>query len=172
LDGDKKIKGFGSKEIFYYIYAVLYSNTYRTKYAEFLKIDFPRIPFTKNFKLFIQLGKFGKQLADLHLLKSKDLDKTISKFSKEGNNKVEKLKYDNEKVWINKEQYFSGINKEVWEYQIGGYQICDKWLKDRKERALSLEEVQTYGKIVTALSKTIELQKEIDKLYDMIEEKP
>ena len=171
LDGDKKIKGFGSKEIFYYIYAVLYSNTYRTKYAEFLKIDFPRIPFTKNYKLFIQLGKLGKQLADLHLLKSKDLDKIISKFSKEGNNKVEKLKYDNEKVWINKEQYFSGINKEVWEYQIGGYQICDKWLKDRKERALSLEEVQTYGKIVTALSKTIELQKEIDKLYDMIEEK-
>ena len=171
LDGDKKIKGFGSKEIFYYIYAVLYSNTYRTKYAEFLKIDFPRIPFTKNYKLFIQLGKLGKQLADLHLLKSKDLDKTISKFFKEGNNKVEKLKYDNGKVWINKEQYFSGINKEVWEYQIGGYQICDKWLKDRKERALSLEEVQTYGKIVTALSKTIELQKEIDKLYDMIEEK-
>ena len=68
------------EEIFYYIYSVLYSNTYRTKYAEFLKIDFPRVPFTKDYKLFIQLGKLGKQLADLHLLKSKDLDKTISKF--------------------------------------------------------------------------------------------
>src|SRR5690606_22364668 len=94
------------EEIFYYIYAVLYSNTYRKKYEEFLKIDFPRIPFTKEYKFFIQLGKLGKQLADLHLLKSKDLDKTISKFQGEGNNIVEKPKYENEKVWINKEQYF------------------------------------------------------------------
>ncbi|OGU39198.1 MAG: DNA methyltransferase [Ignavibacteria bacterium GWA2_36_19] len=172
FDGDKEIKGFGSKDIFYYIYAILYSTTYRTKYAQFLKIDFPRIPFTKNYKLFIQLGKLGKQLADLHLLKSKDLDITISKFPKSGTNKVEKPKYEDEKVWISKGQFFDGIKEEVWKYQIGGYQVCEKWLKDRKERTLSLEEVQTYCKIVTALSKTIELQKEIDKIYDMVEEKP
>lgn len=124
-------KGVTPEEIFYYIYAVLYSNRYRTKYVAFLKIDFPRIPFTKNYKLFIQLGKLGKQLADLHLLKSKDLDKTISKFPIDGSNKVEKPKYEDTKVWINKEQFFDGIKEEVWKYQIGGYQVCEKWLKDR-----------------------------------------
>ncbi len=153
------------EEIFYYIYAVLYSNIYRTKYAEFLKIDFPRVPFTKDYKLFIQLGKLGKQLADLHLLKSKELDKTISKFPIDGNNKVEKPKYENDKVWINKEQYFDGIKEEVWQYQIGGYQVCEKWLKDRKGRTLTLDEIKTYCKIVTALSKTIEIQNEIDKYF-------
>ncbi len=157
------------EEIFYYIYAVPYSNTYRTKYAEFLKIDFPRIPFTKDYKLFIQLGKLGKNLAELHLLKSKDLDKTISKFPQSGTNKVEKLKYEDDKVWINKEQYFSKVKEEVWKYQIGGYQVCDKWLKDRKERTLTLEEIQTYCKIVTALSKTIKLQVEIDKYFESVE---
>jgi len=157
------------EEIFYYIYAVLYSNIYRTKYAEFLKIDFPRVPFTKDYKLFIQLGKLGKQLADLHLLKSDELEKTISKFPIEGNNKVEKPRIDNGKVWINKEQYFDGVKEEVWQYQIGGYQVCDKWLKDRKDRTLNLDEIQTYCKIVTALSKTIELQKETDRYYQKVE---
>jgi predicted helicase len=169
LDFDKKIKGFGSKEIFYFIYAVLYSNIYRTKYAEFLKIDFPRVPFTKDYKLFIQLGKLGKQLADLHLLKSKELDKTISKFPIQGSNKVEKLKYENDKIWINKEQYFDGVIEEVLQYQIGGYQVCEKWLKDRKERTLTLDEIKTYSKIVTALSKTIDLQNEIDKYFEEVE---
>jgi len=162
------------EEIFYYIYAVLYSNIYRTKYAEFLKIDFPRVPFTKDYKLFIQLGKLGKQLADLHLLKSDELEKTISKFPIEGNNKVEKPRFDsaqrdNGKVWINKEQYFDGVKEEVWQYQIGGYQVCDKWLKDRKDRTLTLDEIKTYCKIVTALSKTIDLQKEIDKYFEEVE---
>ena len=157
------------EEIFYYIYAVLYSNTYRTKYAEFLKIDFPRVPFTKDYKLFIQIGKLGKQLADLHLLKSKDLDKTISKFQGKGNNKVEKPKYETEKVWINKEQYFDGVKEEVWQYQIGGYQVCEKWLKDRKTRTLNLDEIKTYCKIITALSKTIVLQNEIDKYFEEVE---
>ena len=180
------------EEIFYYIYAVLYSNIYRTKYAEFLKIDFPRVPFTKDYKLFIQLGKLGKQLADLHLLKSNELEKTISKFPIEGNNKVEKpifrhselvsesdlpnnkqmlkqVQHDNGKVWINKEQYFDGVKEEVWQYQIGGYQVCEKWLKDKKNRTLSLDEIKTYCKIVTALSKTIDLQKETDRYYQKVE---
>ena len=163
-------KDISPEEIFYYIYAVLYSNIYRTKYAEFLRIDFPRVPFTKDYKLFIQLSKLGKYLADLHLLKSKDLDKTISKFPQSGDNRVEKPIFKDGKVWINTEQYFDGISEEVWEYQIGGYQVCEKWLKDRKGRTLTLDEIQTYCKIVTALSKTIELQKEIDKLYDRVEQ--
>ncbi len=162
------------EEIFYYIYAVLYSNTYRTKYTEFLKIDFPRVPFTKDFQLFIKLGKLGKQLADLHLLKSKDLEKTISKFPVDGTNKLEKLHFDstqrnNGKVWINKEQYFDGIREEVWQYHIGGYQVCEKWLKDRKDKTLTLDEIKTYCKIVTSLSKTIPLQNEIDKYFEEVE---
>ncbi|MHB9013943.1 MAG: type ISP restriction/modification enzyme [Ignavibacteriaceae bacterium] len=157
------------EEIFYYIYGVLYSNTYRKKYAEFLKIDFPRIPFTKDYLLFIQLGKLGKQLADIHLLKSKELDKTISKFPIGGSNKVEKPNYEGGKVWINKEQYFGDVKEEVWQYQIGGYQVCEKWLKDRKGRVLTLDEILTYCKIVTALSKTIELQNEIDKYFENVE---
>jgi predicted helicase len=157
------------EEIFYYIYAVLYSNTYRTKYAEFLKIDFPRIPFTKDYKLFIKLGKLGKQLADLHLLKSKDLDKPIAKFSVDGNNIVVKPVFEKGKVYINKEQYFKGIMEDVWNYEIGGYQVCEKWLKDRKKRPLTLDEITTYCKIVTALSKTIQIQKKIDENYEDVE---
>ncbi|WP_337873437.1 type ISP restriction/modification enzyme [Ignavibacterium sp.] len=158
------------EEIFYYIYAVLYSNTYRTKYAEFLKIDFPRIPFTSNYKLFIKLGKLGKELADLHLLKSDELNNPISKFSGRGDSKVtQRPKYEDEKVYINGSKYFNNVEEEVWKYQIGGYQVCDKWLKDRKGRELSLDEIQTYCKIVTALSKTIELQKKIDENYEGVE---
>lgn len=157
------------EEIFYYIYAILYSNTYRTKYAEFLKIDFPRVPFTKDYKLFTKLGKIGKKLADLHLLNIKHTITIISKYPIKGDHKVEKLKYEDEKVWINKEQYFSNVKPEVWEYQIGGYQVCEKWLKDRKERTLNVDDIQTYCQIVTALSKTIELQKEIDKNYEGVE---
>ena len=167
------------EQIFYYIYAVLYSNTYRTKYAEFLKIDFPRIPFTKDYKLFIKLGELGKELADLHLLKSSKLNKPITKFPVDGSSEVEKVNYESVGtsrdlslhgiVYINKEQYFEPVPEEVWNYHIGGYQVCHKWLKDRKGRKLTLEERETYCKIVTALHHTIELQKQIDELYDGVE---
>lgn len=167
------------EQIFYYIYAVLYSNTYRTKYAEFLKIDFPRIPFTKDYKLFIKLGELGKELADLHLLKSKKLNKPIAKFDVDGSNEVEKVTYEKVgtthelslkgRVFINKEQYFEPVTEEVWNYHIGGYQVCHKWLKDRKGRTLTLEEREAYCKIVTALYHTIEIQKQIDELYDGVE---
>jgi predicted helicase len=157
------------EEIFYYVYAILYCKTYRTKYAEFLKIDFPYVPFPKNYKLFIQFGKLGKQLADFHLLKSKEPVKTNLMFPVKGNNEIEKLKYEDGKVWINKTQYFNNVKKEVWQYQIGGYQVCEKWLKDRKGKTLKLEEIINYCKIITALSKTIEIQTEIDKYYLSVE---
>lgn len=162
-------RGSTPEQIFYYIYAILYSNTYRKKYAEFLQIDFPRIPFTKDYKLFIKLGKLGEYLAELHLLKSKDFEKQKRKLQGDGANKVEKLSYEKEKVWINTDQYFNNVKEEVWKYQVGGYQVCEKWLKDRKGRVLSNEEIQTYCKIITALSKTIEIQKEIDELYIGVE---
>jgi predicted helicase len=157
------------EEIFYYVYAILYSKTYRTKYAEFLKIDFPYIPFPKNYKLFNTLAKLGSQLAGFHLLRAKELEKTKPMFSGKGNNEVEKLTYEDEKVWINKTQYFNNVKEDVWNYQIGGYQVCEKWLKDRKGRTLTHEEILTYSKIITALSKTIDLQTEIDKYYLSVE---
>jgi len=164
-------KEVSPEEIFYYIYAVLYSETYRTKYAEFLKIDFPRVPFTKNYKLFKKMFDYGNRLVELHLLKSPELDSPIARFQGKGDNRVKKLKCDDKTgvLYINKEQYFEGISQDLWNYQIGGYQVCDKWLKDRKERTLSLDEIQTYCRIVTAIHKTIEIQKSIDEVYDDIE---
>jgi hypothetical protein len=159
------------EEIFAYIYAVLYSNTYRTKYAEFLKIDFPRIPFTTDYDLFRQLGAYGQRLVDLHLLNSPELDPPLAKFQGEGESNVEKLKYNQQtqQVFINPHQYFDGVPLDIWEYQIGGYQVCEKWLKDRKGRRLSLEDVKHYCKVVTTLQKTIKIQKEIDSIYSAIE---
>ena len=157
------------EQIFFYIYAVLYSNTYRTKYAEFLKIDFPRIPFTKDYKLFRKMGELGERLVNLHLLKSAELGPPIVKFPDKGDGKVKKIRYDGDRVYINEDQCFEGITKEVWQYQIGGYQVCDKWLKDRKGRGLSLDDIKHYCKIVTAITKTIEIQDTIDKVYSEIE---
>ncbi len=159
------------EKIFYYIYAVLYSNTYRTKYSEFLKIDFPRVPFTKDYELFSKMAEYGQILVELHLLKSTELNLPIAKFQGKGEDRVEKLKYDEKekRAYINESQYFEEITKEVWQYQIGGYQICNKWLKDRKKRRLSLDDIKHYCKIVTSLQKTIEVQKAIDDIYPEVE---
>jgi len=159
------------EEISYYIYGVLYSNIYRSKYAEFLKIDFPRLPFTKDYQLFSTIAEYGSKLVDLHLMKSAELNNPIAKLQGSGDYQVEKLKYSEKerRVYINNDQYFEGIEREVWGYQIGGYQVLDKWLKDRKGRKLSLEDVKHYCQVVTALKKTIEVQKEIDSIYPDIE---
>ncbi|MBF0343682.1 MAG: N-6 DNA methylase [Nitrospirae bacterium] len=158
-------------EIFYYTYAVLHSNTYRTKYAEFLKIDFPRLPFTKDHSVFTRMAQHGQSLVELHLLKSPDLEPPSTRFQGNGDNKVLKLQYDNKErhLHINPTQYFEGLTNDVWQYKIGGYKVCEKWLKDRKGRTLSFEEIKCYCKIVTALQKTIKLQDEIDMLYNELE---
>lgn len=153
------------EEIFYYIYGVLYSNIYRRKYAEFLKMDFPRIPFTKNYRVFKKMAEYGKRLVELHLLKSSEIAPPIARFQGKGNDKVDKLRYEKGKLFINNDQYFEGLSAEVWEYQIGGYQVCDKWLKDRKGRPLSVEDTKHYCKVVTALKKTMEVQEKIDSIY-------
>jgi predicted helicase len=157
------------EQIFFYIYAVLHSNIYRAKYAEFLKIDFPRVPFTKDYKLFKKMGEYGEKLVDLHLLKSLDLDSPIAKFQGKGDYRVEKVRYEKGKVFINNDQYFEGIAPEIWKYQIGGYKVCEKWLKDRKGRILSLDEIKHYCKVVTAIQKTTEIQKVIDDIYPEVE---
>ena len=161
------------EDIFYYIYAVFYSNIYRTKYAEFLKTDFPRVPFTKDKRLFKKLAEYGKRLADLHLMQSPELDSPVAKFQGTGDKRVDKIKYDkkNERVYINKDQYFEGIPENIWQYQIGGYQVCNKWLKDRKGKVLSLDDIKHYCKVATAIKHTINIQKSIDKIYNEAEKK-
>jgi len=155
------------EEIFYYIYAVLYSPTYRKRYEEFLKIDFPRVPLPSNYDVFRELSDFGKELVDLHLLRHSDLEKTEVGFPKSGSNKVEKVGYaeESQRVLINKEQSFEGISNEVWEYRIGAYQVMDKYLKDRKGRKLSLDEINHYMKVAKAIQLTIGLQEKTDDIY-------
>ncbi len=166
-----------SENILHYIYAVLYAPAYRETYAECLKIDFPRIPFTADRELFGELAGLGRRLSGLHLLESDELDPPSARFMGEGDGRVAKNKakgfrYDQEeeRVWINPGQYFGPVPPEVWEYRVGGYQVPEKWLKDRKERILSLEEIRTYCRIVTALGRTIEIQRAIDELYPAVEE--
>ncbi len=154
--------------IFYYIYAIFHSPTYRQRYAEFLKIDFPRVPLTSNDQLFKDLGAKGQALVDLHLMKSKKLNKLITKMNGDGDNAVTEVTYKpaEQRVYINKTRYFEGIAPEVWEFKIGGYQVLDKWLKDRKKakRTLSFDDVLHYQKVVVALKETMQLMVEIDLL--------
>jgi predicted helicase len=159
------------EQIFRYIYALLYSNAYRKKYAEFLKTDFPRVPFTKDYRLFNKLAEKGEELVDLHLLKSKKLAKPIAKCEGSGGLRVDKVTYDQNKtrVHINPEKWFDSIPPEVWEYHIGGYQVAEKWLKDRKGKELSSEEVAHYTKVVTAIAETISIQRFLDDLFAEVE---
>ena len=115
------------------------------------------------------MAELGEKLVNLHLLKSPELDSPVAKFPVKGDDKVDKPVFKDGRVYINNDQYFEGVDKEVWEYQIGGYQVCHKWLKDRKGRRLLTEDVIHYCKVVTALKKTIEIQKSIDAIYDEVE---
>jgi len=181
---------FGPEDVFNYIYAILYSPTYRSRYAEFLKRDFPRIPLTGDRGLFRALCGLGAELVALHLMESPKLQDRITRYPVPGDNIVEKghPKYlapgepDPEtgqpltagRVYISKNdcktkrrgQYFEGVPLEVWGYHVGGYQVCEKWLKDRRGRALSLEDIEHYERIVVALSETIRLQAEIDEVIE------
>jgi len=160
------INTFGPEDIFNYAYAVFHSPTYRTRYAEFLKIDFPRLPLTSDKILFKSLAEKGTELVSLHLMEAPILNTPITKYPIDGSHKVEKVAYDekNQRVYINKTQYFEGVSAEVWEFHIGGYQVCHKWLKDRKGRTLSYDERVHYQKIVVALKETTRLMAEIDEV--------
>jgi predicted helicase len=157
------------EQIFYYCYGVLYSNHYRTKYGEFLKIDFPRIPFAKDRELFLQMATLGGQLAELHLLKSAQLNRPIVKYIGKGDDVIEKLRYDEASacLWINDQKHFHGITPDMWRYHIGGYQVLEKYLKDRKGRQMN--DPATYCKIATAVAATIELQQQADSLFAAVE---
>jgi hypothetical protein len=159
---------FAPIDILDYIYAVLHSPTYREKYKEFLKIDFPRVPYPKNQETFWQLVKLGGAIRQIHLLESIPIaigiEKYITQYPIEGSNVVGKTKYQDGKVYINDTQYFENVPQVAWEFYIGGYQPAQKWLKDRKERKLEFDDILHYQKIIVALSETDRLMKEIEKI--------
>ena len=155
---------FAPIDILDYIYAVLHSPTYRENYKEFLKIDFPRVPYPKDKEKFWQLVKLGSNLRQIHLLESPVVNKFITTFPITGTNEVGKVSYEDSKVWINSEQYFDKVPQVAWEFYIGGYQPAQKWLKDRKGRVLSFDDIVHYQKIIVALTETDKLMKEINKV--------
>jgi predicted helicase len=155
---------FGEVDILDYIYAVLHSPTYREKYKEFLKIDFPKVPYPKDIETFWQLVKLGGELRQIHLLESPVVENYITQYPETGNNLVEKIHYENSRVYINEIQYFANVPEVAWNFFIGGYQPAQKWLKDRKGRTLEMEDVFHYQKIIVALTETDRLMKEIDTI--------
>jgi predicted helicase len=169
---------FAPIDILDYIYAVLHSPTYREKYKEFLKIDFPRVPYPKDKDTFGQLVKLGGQIRQIHLLESPIVEQYITQYPIDGNNVVVKPRYENSpplegcpqdgvvlgKVYINDTQYFANVPQIAWEFYIGGYQPAQKWLKDRKGRTLEFDDILHYQKIIVALTETDRLMKEIDTI--------
>jgi predicted helicase len=172
---------FAPIDLLDYIYAVLHSPEYREKYKEFLKIDFPRVPFPNNSVDFWKLVELGGELRQLHLLESPLVEQYITGYPEDGDNvitrKITKISPGYEpvsethgKVWINDQQYFDNVPLVAWEFYIGGYQPAQKWLKDRKGRELSYEDISHYQKIIVALTETDRLMKEIDEVGVIVEE--
>lgn len=155
---------FAPIDILDYIYAVLHSPTYREKYKEFLKIDFPRVPYPKDKDTFWQLVKLGGEIRQIHLLESSVVENYITQYPEDGDNVVAKPTYKDGKVFINENQYFDNVPEIAWNFYIGGYQPAQKWLKDRKDRRLEFEDIWHYQKIIVALSETDKLMKEIDEI--------
>ncbi len=152
------------EDIFDYIYANLHSPTYRDKYKEFLRIDFPRVPYPKDKNQFQALVAFGKELRLLHLLESPKINKFITIYPEDGSNVIEKVEYKNGKVFVNAKQYFGNVPEIAWNFYVGGYQPAQKWLKDREDRTLTNEDIEHYQKMIVALTETDKIMKEIDQI--------
>ena len=173
-------RNFGPRELFDYIYAVLHSPAYRTRYAEFLKSDFPRIPTPKDRAVFADLVPLGAALVALHLVRPDDapiLEKPEIRFAGTGEARVEKTypKYENGKVMINASRWFEDVPRGTWEFRVGGYQVCEKWLKDRAGkggqnprpgRVLTEDDILHYRRVVVALTETRRLMAEIDQVIE------
>lgn len=148
--------------IFHYIYGVLFSPSYRERYNDRLRIDFPRIPITQDIEKFRQLSQFGKELLDLHLMRA--VRNVTTNFDVEGSNKVDFVRYRDEKAFINESQYFEPITKDVWAYDVGNYLVLDKWLKGRKGRRLDNAEIEHFRQMVEVIKRTFEITKKIDDI--------
>ena len=156
---------FAPIDILDYIYAVLHSPSYREQYKEFLKIDFPRVPYPTDTTTFWELVALGAELRQIHLLECTVVEKYITQYPVDGNNVVGEIKCQDNKVFINETQYFAGVSPIAWEFYIGGYQPAQKWLKDRKGCELNFEDILHYQKIIVALMETGRIMKEIDKIF-------
>ncbi len=162
---------FGPEDVFNYMYAIFHSPGYCERYAEFLASDFPRLLLTSHAGLFRELCGLGSRLVGLHLLKKSG--PITTSYPVPGSNIVEKVRHVQPagsdaygRVYINKTQYVEGVPPEAWEFHIGGYQVCQKWLKDRKGRALSVEDIKHYQRIVAVLVETINLRARIDEVIE------
>lgn len=149
------------EQIFDYIYGVLHTPSYREKYKEFLKIDFPRIPYPENKEEFERIVSIGNKLRKLHLME--EIPPQATSFDIEGDNAVSEIRFEKEKVYINKTQYFANVPELAWNFYIGGYQPAQKWLKDRKNRTLTYDDISHYRKIIAILIETHKLMQELDK---------
>ena len=156
------------KKVFDYIYASIYSVEYRNKFQEFLKINFPRIPYPKDSEQFERLAEKGAVLRRLHLMENAGAWKTGLTFPVRGSNLVESISFSDGRVYINREQYFGNVSDLAWNFFIGGYQPAQKWLKDRKGRTLEYEDILHYGRIIYALEQTDRIMKEIDEIYTRV----
>jgi len=154
-------EGVLPEEILAYIYAILYSPTYRERYYDFLRYDFPRIPLPEDIEQFRTLAALGQRLMDWHLLKDVQVP-ALHRFEGEGDGVVSKPRYADGKVWINPTQYFTDVPVAVWEHEIGAYQVCEKWLKDRRGEVLSHADVRRYRAILVAVAETLWVMGEID----------
>lgn len=175
IENKKKAKKYLSKDIvdekpdvlFKYVYSILFSPTYRTKYLEFLRINFPRIPFTPDKKIFEQLSVLGSELIQAHLMEGDVPDYPYGVYLGKGNNIVEKPRFVPEKgkgkLFINQTQYFDDVPADVYNFYIGGYPVLDKYLKDRKGRDI-LHESEHIERIIKTLAFTIDQMKKIDEL--------
>lgn len=155
---------FASIDVLDYIYAVLHSPKYRETYKEFLKIDFPKVPYPTDNAKFWKLVELGSELRSIHLLESNKLNTLTIGYPISGDNIVSKLKYENEKVHINDTQYFDKVPEAAWNFYIGGYQPAQKWLKDRKNKELTYDDIIHYQKIINALYLTDKLMLQIDEI--------
>ncbi len=166
---ENKLDEYSPEQILGYIYAILFCPTYREKYFEFLKIDFPKIPFTETLTKFETLSKLGEELIENHLLKRGYPKNEMPTFAIEGNNEIKQIDYneEQERLYINKNQYFENFPQSVWDYEIGGYQVFDKYLKARKDLPLSYNEINHLKKVAASIFKTIEIQQNIDNLCSM-----
>lgn len=152
------------ENIFDYTYAVLHSPTYRRQCEEFLKADFPRVPYPNNKDRFWKLAAEGERLRKLHLLEASEMVSSITKFPVLGTNIVEKPVFKEGRVYINESQYWEGVSEEVWKFYIGGYQPAQKYLKDRKGKSLTTAEFENYEKMIVSVSETIKIMEKIDRV--------
>jgi len=155
------------EEIFYYVYAVLFSNVYRQEFSELLKIDYPQIPFPQDYSLFKNTSELGFELINLHLLCSSKLNNPLTRLHGEGNSLVDKIKYlpDDGILKINSNQYFDNIPFVIWDYEVGKNKVVSSYLKRKEGKVLSVQEIIEFCGIVTSLKCTIDLQVVIDEIY-------